>query len=249
MRFMVMHKVDERMEAGVPPSPELIANMGSFIAAHAKAGVFLGGEGLKPSATRTRVALSGGTRTIQRGPYPGANELVAGCMVIRVPSTEDAMAWVSRYAEVVGDVEVELGPVNEPWDLGVCPMPADAPLRFLVLHKADARSEAGVRPSRRQMAEVTRLTDEMTRAGVLLTAEQLRPSAEGLRLKLSGGQRVVIEGPFAESKELIAGFSILRLPSREAVIELTTRFAEILGGEVEVDVRPMWEPEDIAAGS
>jgi hypothetical protein len=80
------------------------------------------------------------------------------------------MAWVSRDAEVVGDVEVEFGQVNEPWDLGMCP-PADAPLRFLVLHKAARDSETGACPSRRQMVEITKLTEEMTRAGVLLSAE------------------------------------------------------------------------------
>jgi hypothetical protein len=168
-------------------------------------------------------------------------------MLIRVKSRDEAIDWVSRYAEVVGDVEVELGPVTEPWDLGMCPKPTDAPLRYLVLHKADRNSEAGVRPSRRQTAAMARLTEEMTRAGVLLSAEGLQPSSAGLRLRFSGGQRLVVDGPFAESKELIAGFSILRLPSRQEAIEQTTRFAEILGGEVEVDIRPMWEAEDFAA--
>ena len=247
MRFMIMHKVDAAMEASVPPSPELIATMGRFIEEHAKAGVFLAGEGLKPSATRARLAFSDGKRTVQNGPYAGANELVARCMVIRVKSRDEAIEWVSRYAEAVGDLELELGPVNEAWDLGLCPRPADAPLRFLVLHKADPSSEAAERPSRRRLAELARVTEEMTRAGVLLSFERLQPSAKALRLRFSGGERLVFDGPFAESKELIAGFSILRLPSSEEAIALTTRFAEILGGEVEVDIRPMYEPEDFAA--
>jgi hypothetical protein len=247
MRFMVMHKVDADMEASVPPRPGLIQEMGAFIEEHAKAGVFLGGEGLKPSATRTRLAFSGGNRSVQHGPYAGANELIARCMVIKVKSRDEAIDWVSRWAEVVGDVEVELGPVNEPWDLGMCPQPADAPLRFLVLQKADRGSEAGERPSRRQQAALARLTEEMQRAGVLLQAEALQPSAKALRLKFSRGERVVVDGPFAESKELIAGFAILRLPSREAAIEQTTRFARILGGDVEVDVRPLYEVDEVAA--
>jgi hypothetical protein len=87
----------------------------------------------------------------------------------------------------------------------------------------------------------------MQRAGVLLQAEALQPSAKALRLKFSRGERVVVDGPFAESKELIAGFAILRLPSREAAIEQTTRFARILGGDVEVDVRPLYEVDEVAA--
>ena len=244
MRFMLMHKVDTAMEAGVPPSPELIANMGAFIEEHAKSGVFLGGEGLRPSATRTRITVSGGKQTMQDGPYAGTNELVAGCALIQVQSKDEALAWVARYAAVVGDVEIEMGPVTEPWDLGLCPKPADVPLRYLLLQKADRSSEAGTPPNRQQMAAIAKLTEEMTRAGVLLSTEGLQPSAKAVRVKFAGGKRMVVDGPFAESKELIAGFSILNLPSLDETIEQTTRFAAILGGDVEVDIRPMVEPSD-----
>jgi hypothetical protein len=247
MRFMVMHKVDANMEADVPPSPELMQNMGRFIEENARSGVFLAGEGLRPSRTRTRLTFRGGRRTMLDGPYAGANELVAGCLLMRVASKADALGWAQRYAEVVGDVEMELGPVTEPWDLGFCPRPTDAPLRFLLLQKADRSTEAGVRPDRRQKAAMAALLAAMREAGVLLAAEGLQPSSTAVRLKFVGGNRIVLEGPFAESKELIAGFSILRLPSMADAIEQTTRFAGILGGDVEVDIRPLSESDDPAA--
>ena len=173
MRFMVMHKVDADMEAGVRPGPELIANMGAFIEGHAKAGVFLLGVGLKPSATRTRLTLSGGRRTVQDGPYAGSNELIAGCALVQVKSKDDAIAWASRYAEVVGDAEIEIGPVNEPWDLGLAAKPANPPLRYLLVHKGDRNSEAGVPLGRAQMAGMATLIEEMTAAGVLLATAGL----------------------------------------------------------------------------
>ena len=115
----------------------------------------------------------------------------------------------------------------------------DVPLRFLVVHKANASTEAGATPSSPALAK---LLAESKRSGVLLYRETLLPSAKARRLHYSGGKRRVVDGPFGESKELIGGFSILQMRSLDEVVEWTDRYARILGGNVEVDVRPIAEP-------
>jgi hypothetical protein len=246
MRVMMMHKVDAVMESGARPSPEMMERMGAFMAESAKSGQLLGGEGLQPSKTRTRLTFVRGEVTIENGPYAGHNELPSRVALIKVKTREEAVDWATRYGKVLGDGEIELGPVTEAWDLGLMPRPDDAPLRFLLLHKADAGSEAGTPPSARQKAGMTRLTNEMTKVGVLVSVLNLQPSSKGTRIKLDGTQRTVLDGPFAESKELIAGFGLLELPSREAAIESASKFAAVFGPDVamEIDIRPVGDGDD-----
>lgn len=237
MRFIVMHKNDPHTEAGELPPPELIAQMGAFVGEHARAGRFLDGAGLSGSRNRTRVTFRAGKGEVKHGPYAGGNELPAEMLMVKVASRDEAIRWAERYGAVLGDGEIEVGAVNEPWDLGMMPRPADAPLRFLFVVKADATSEAG-RP-RPQAEALATLTAEMREAGVLTGEQRLKPSAEAKRLTFTANALKVTDGPFAESKELIGGFSILELPDTDAAIELTKRYAAILGGTLEVDVRPL----------
>jgi hypothetical protein len=243
MRFMVMHKNDPHTEAGELPTPQIIAEMGGFIMEHAQAGRFLGGEGLGGSRTRTRLTFRDGQCTVKHGPYRGEHELPAAVMVLHVASRDQAIGWAERYGKILGDGELELAPVNEPWDLGMMPRPADPPLRILVIEKADRASEAGQARSPKQRADLTRLRTEMTKAGVLASVEQLQPSANGKRLVFTNHQLQVLDGPFSESKELIGGFSILRMADLAEVVTLCKRYATILGGTLEIDVRPLVEPD------
>jgi hypothetical protein len=246
MRFMVMHKNDRHTEAGEHPAPELIANMGEFIGEHARKGQFLGGEGLGASATRTRLTFRGGECTVKHGPYAGSNELPAATLLLQVESRDQAIGWAQRYGKILVDGEIELGPVTEPWDLGLMPRPKDAPLRILMLAKADQSSEAGQPVGPRQKGDLTRLKTEMTRAGVLVSSETLQPSSRSKRLTFTSNKLRVMDGPFSESKELIGGFAILALPSIDETIQVCTRYAAILGGTLEIDVRPLYEPEELA---
>lgn len=241
MQFMMMHKVDADMECGVAPSPEVMERMGAFMGAAAQSGQLLGGEGLQPSRTRTRLTVTGGKVTTLDGPYTGHDELPARALLIKVKSRDEAIEWATRYGKVIGDGELELGPVTEAWDLGFAPKPPDAPRRFLVLHKADAAYERSTPPSPKSKAAMTRLTREMTEAGVLTTVINLQPSARSTRLHINGPRRDVVDGPFAESKELIAGYGLLELPSREAAIEAATGFAAVFGPAtiMEIDIRPL----------
>jgi hypothetical protein len=119
-------------------------------------------------------------------------------------------------------------------------------MRFMVMHKQDKDSEAGVPPSQELMAGMGTFTAEGVKAGVLLSAEGLEPSSKGVRLKFSGGKRSVIDGPFTESKELVGGFAMVQVKSKEETIEWASQFAKVLCdakvvGDVEIDVRQVLE--------
>lgn len=241
MRFMVMHKMTERMERGLPPDPAVIEAVGKLIEEGAKEKVFVSGEGLKPSSQRVHIAYKGGKRTITDGPFTEAKELVGGFALMRVRSKEEAISWCDRFAAAIGDVELILGPVVEPWDIGLAPKPEHPPLRFLSVHKQDARAERDLPPDPKLMATVGALIEEMTQAGVLQATGGLASTKKGARIRFKGGKRTVIDGPFAESKELIAGYALLDLPSKGAAIEWAMRFGEICQvDEVEVRQLPEW---------
>jgi hypothetical protein len=118
-------------------------------------------------------------------------------------------------------------------------------MRFLVIRKADQATEAGVPPTEELLAAMGRYNEEMVKAGVMLSGDGLQPSSKGARVKFSGGKPRVIDGPFTESKELIAGFSILQVDSKEEAIEWVKRWPVIDGdGEVEIEIRRLFELED-----
>src|SRR6185295_1605856 len=147
---------------------------------------------------------------------------------------EEAIGWAERYSKILGDGEIELGKVNEPWDIGLMPPPENPPLQFLLIEKADEATEAGAR-SPKQKADLTRLRTEMTKAGVLVRTTQLQPSAKARRLVFTSNDLRVIDGPFTESKELIGGFAVLELSGMDEAIALCRGYAAILGGTLEID--------------
>jgi hypothetical protein len=232
MRFMVMHKVDPRMEAGTPPDHELIQNMGKYIGQSAKSGVFLDGAGLHRSAQRVRLRFAGGKREIQRGPYEGGNELLASFAMIAARSMEHAIELASALAAATGDSEIEIGPVVEAWDLVGKPRPADAPFRFLLLSKADSAFEAGTA----NRGGAKQLLEQWKRDGILQSEAMLTPSSKGARYR-SGNKREWVDGPFTESKELVAGYSIIDVPSLDDAKAWAVKYAAILTDGNEVDVR------------
>ena len=240
MRFMVMHKVDAKMEAGSPPDQRIISGMSALVQESLKSGVFLSGAGLHRSAKRARVKRAGAQQTVQYGPYTGDNELVSSFVMIRAKSMAEAVQHAGQYAEASGDSELEVGPVVEPWDLGIMPKPErDVPQRFLLLSKADATFEAGVTHTPKREAALAQLRDSLAPDGAVLASDTLAPSSKGARLSArSGKPRAWGDGPFAESKELIAGFSIVELPSKQDAKAWAERYAAILGDN-QVDVREL----------
>jgi len=236
MRFMMMHKNDANTEAGIPPPMELVTKMGALIGEYAQAGRFVDGAGLGASKTRTRLIFRNGKGTAKRGPYRGEHELPAATLLLKVRTREEAIGWAERHGKILGDCELELGKVNEPWDIGLMPAPENPPLQMLLIEKADQATEAGGR-SPQQKAALARLKTEMTKEGVLLRSIRLQPSAKGKRLVFSNNNLRITDGPFLESKELIGGFAVLDLSGMDEILELSRRYAEILGGTLEIDVR------------
>ncbi len=118
-------------------------------------------------------------------------------------------------------------------------------MRFMVLVKADKDSEAGALPDEKLLTEMGRYNEELAKAGVLLAAEGLHPSSKGARVRFSGEKRTVIDGPFAETKELIAGFWVWQVKSKEEAIEWVKRCPNPFPGtESEIEIRQVFEAED-----
>jgi hypothetical protein len=117
-------------------------------------------------------------------------------------------------------------------------------MRFMILVKADKNSEAGVLPDQKLLTEMGKYNEELVKAGVLLAGEGLHPSSKGARVKFSGSQRIVIDGPFAETKELIAGFWLWQVQSKEEAIEWVKRCPMPHDAETEIEIRQVFEAED-----
>jgi hypothetical protein len=118
-------------------------------------------------------------------------------------------------------------------------------MRFMVIVKADKNSEAGVLPDVKLLADMGKYNDELVKAGVLLAAEGLQPSSKGARVRISGNKRTVIDGPFSETKELVAGFWLFEVKSKEEAIEWVKRAPNPFPGtESEIEIRQVFEAED-----
>ncbi len=236
MKFMVMHKHDQRTEAGQVPSAEFIAAMGTLVGGMAKSGKLLDGEGLGASKSRSRLTFQSGERTVAHGPFGGSNELPAGFVKITVRSREEAIAAATKIGEAIGgDLEIEVGKINEAWDLGLCDQPPDAPERYLIIHKATPSSEAGSVPN------LDAVVSELSSQGVLTASGTLLPSSRAKRLTWRNGTHTILDGPFAESKELIGGYAILDLASMQECLAFTRQYAELMltaHDTLEIDIRP-----------
>jgi hypothetical protein len=117
----------------------------------------------------------------------------------------------------------------------------------MILLKADKSTEAGVMPDEKQLADMGKYNEELVKAGVLLAGEGLQPSSKGARVKFSGTKRTVIDGPFAETKELLAGFWMFQVKSKEEAIEWVKRCPNPLEGDAEIEIRQVFEAEDFGA--
>jgi hypothetical protein len=117
-------------------------------------------------------------------------------------------------------------------------------MRVLVMVKASKDSEAGVMPSEQLLADMGRFNEELVKAGIMLSAEGLHPSAKGARVRFSGASRTVIDGPFAETKELVAGFWLWQVRSMDEAIEWVRRCPNPHPGDSEIEIRPVFEADD-----
>jgi hypothetical protein len=239
MTFIIMHKTCDLWESGALPAPDLIARVGAFLGSLSASGVLCAAEGLRASAEGVRVIVSNGVRTIVPGPLHGGNELPSGFSILRARTLDDAIEWATRQAAIVGDVEVDIRPVTEAWDIGLAPPPAgEGGRRFMVLRKATAASEAERRPSAAQRTALARLIADTARGGGHLAEVEMRPSARGRRLVNSVDGVVTYDGPFIETKELIAGYIVVSAGTLDEATGWARRYLDAVGAD-EVDVREL----------
>ena len=120
-------------------------------------------------------------------------------------------------------------------------------MRFMIIIKADENSEAGIMPDQKLLTDMMKFNEELVKAGVMLAGDGLHPSSKGARVRFSGNKRTVIDGPFAETKELISGFWIWRLKTMAEAIEWVKRCPNPMGEETEIEIRPLFEADDFGA--
>jgi hypothetical protein len=276
MQFMLLVKSDASTEAGVMPDEKMLAAMRKFNDEMVKVGVMLAGEGLKPSSkgARLRCTKATGKITVIDGPFAEAKALVAGYWLIQTKSKAEAVEWAKRVPFESGEVEIR--PLFEVEDFPQEPT-QDKPvewkekeralqeplsaqtkrgskkMRFVGFVMGGKDSESGVFPQGDAIEKMGAFVEEGMKAGVFLGGDGLRPTVEGVRVHYDGSKRAVVDGPFAESKEIVAGYSILAVDSKEEAIAWTKRFVEVDAKirsipEVTCEIRELFEVEDFPAG-
>jgi hypothetical protein len=246
MKFMLIVKADKDSEAGKLPEPRLLEEMSKFNEELVKAGILVAAEGLKPTSQGMRIKLSKGAFTVTPGPFSEASTrgpLMAGYWVLDVPSKADALDWARRAPFEDGVVEVR--PVDYT-DFSAAsnaaPGSKTKPVRYFSSYVTENQGP----PSQEHMAEMGQIIDEAIKDGRLIAAGGLGPAAQGSRVQYAGSKRTVTDGPFAEAKELVAGWAVLRAESKQAVVEQVKNFLE-RGGDGECEVRLLFELEDFPA--
>jgi hypothetical protein len=127
------------------------------------------------------------------------------------------------------------------------PGKGEATMRFMVIVKATKDSEAGVMPTEKLLTEMGKYNEELVKAGIMLAGDGLHPSSKGARVRFSGSKRTVIDGPFAETKELVAGYWIWQVKSKQEAIEWVKRCPNPMPGDSEIEIRQLFEVEDFGA--
>ena len=267
MRIMMIVKANPDSEKGILPDEKVLSAMGTYNEKLGKAGALLAMDGLQPSSEGFRVKCSKGKVTVTDGPFAEAKELVAGFWLINVKSLAEGIEWAKRTP--FQDGEIELRPLFETEDFPVSPdedpegwrkkelenrakaAPPRKPgtKRYLGLLLADRDTEAGVMPDEKVLAAMGAFFEEGLKAGVILGGEGLQPTSKAARVKFAAGKRTVVDGPFTESKELVAGYAILQYASKEEALEWTKRFVQVdapgrMNSESVCELRPFFEIED-----
>jgi len=269
MRFMMLVKATRDFEAGVWPDEKLLSDMASWTEELVKAGARLESGRLQPSSAGVRVRYANGKLTVTDGPFAESKELIAGFCLIQAQSREEAIAWARRVPFQEG--EIELRPLYELFDFPVdaaekpagwrekeeqirAAPPARKPgtIRYMGIVKADRDTEAGLLPDQKFLAAMGAFMEEGVKSGVFLSGDGLQPSSKGARVRFSGSKRLVTDGPFAETKELVGGYAILQFTSKAEAIAWTKRFVQVdapgrLGAESECEIRPFFEYEDFGS--
>jgi hypothetical protein len=232
----------------------------------------LAADGLQASSKGARVRYAGGKVSVTDGPFAEAKELVAGYWLIQARSKDEAVEWAKRVPFQDGEVEIRplfeledfpVDPAEQPdgWrekeeQMRAGPAPARKPgtMRFMGLLKGDRETESGALPDEKLLAAMGAFFEEGVKSGVILGGEGLQPTSKGVKVRYSGSKRTVIDGPFTEAKEVIAGYAIIQAKSKDEAIEWTKRFVTVdapgrYRQESDCEIRQMFELEDFPANT
>ncbi|UPG85897.1 YciI family protein [Luteibacter aegosomatis] len=251
MQFLIVRKADPDSEAGVAPHRELIEAMADHVDVLAAHGRFLAGEGLKPSRSGVRVSFGPGRKAIVvDGPFAESRELVAGISIIEAASIEEAVDWVKGWPaeDARGEAVVDIRPIGCPGGLScfndIAEGNSDTP-RYVVMLKANERSETDWNPGPEilgRMAEANRAGQE---TGFLIGGQGLSSSRHAKRVSFSKGKATVVDGPFAEIKEMVAGFWVLRVETLDEVIAWTETYPFPDGDDARLEIRELYRMEEL----
>jgi hypothetical protein len=261
MKYMIIRRADAftENENGPQPSAQLLEAMGAYHEKMHADGILRAAEGLHPSIKGARLKISKGKVEVIDGPFAECKELIGGFSMVELSSKQEAIDLVKRWPRLDGDVTLE---IREVGCVGGCPgidaeaaaveaakaAPALAPnaRRYMVLLRSNSFSETDAIPDTKTMEALMAFNQVGVREGRIQAGEGLRASALGTRVAFEGGKISVIDGPFTEVKELIAGFWLIRANSLRDAIEWAKRvpYPTAIDGEVEVEVRLVFEADE-----
>jgi hypothetical protein len=250
MQYLILRKADQDTESSAMPGQALIDAMGSYNQQLVDAGVMRSGEGLKPTKEAVRLSLAPGKMTIVDGPFTETKEIVAGISVFECASKQEAIDWVLRWPVEDGDGNVDIEIRESGCPGGCAEIHPNAAAnqngeRFVVLLRSSADLEAEVPVAQEKLDRLDAFNAVEAEAGVLLAADGLRSSARGARVNFTNGKASVVDGPFTEIKEMIAGYWMIRAASMQDAIEWARRIPYPTGPEVELEVRKVYEMDDL----
>ena len=243
MRYMLLRRSDRGHEEGKQPPASALAALQAYTDSMQEAGVLRASESFLPSAHGVRLKL-GDAAQLMDGPFADPKEMIAGFAIIDVPGKEEALDWLRRWPAEDDGAEIELREGGCPGGCAeVRAEPGIVPVgkRYAVLLRSsrDLEDETPVAQARLDTLDAHNARE--AKAGVLLAADGLRTTARGARVKMAAGKLSVVDGPFTEIKELIAGYWLIRVASLDDAIAWAKRNPYPCGPEVEVEIREVAE--------
>jgi hypothetical protein len=253
MKFIILRKADADTERGMMPGEQLLNDMGNYNQQLVDAGVMRAGEGLKPTDQAVRLVLQDGKVTVTDGPFTESKELIAGFSVFEAASREEVVEWIKRWpasdADADGKVSIEIREAGCPGGCAdIHPGAANQAAsgkRFAVLLRSSAELESEAPVAQEKLDRLDAHNAAEAAKGVLYAADGLRSSARATRVNFKAGVATVVDGPFTEIKELIAGYWLIKVPAMADAIAWASSNPYPTGPHVEVEIRPLYELDDL----